>query len=182
MRENTTEQVKLFLGLIGFGLLSRFLPHPPNSTALGAIALLAGSHFGMRWLGFLAPLVVLVLSDLIIGFHNSMIYVYASVALSVALGHWCLKRWSWRKLIGTSFLSSFSFFLITNLGVWFSSGLYPVNTEGLLRCFVMAIPFFQTQLFGDLMFAGIVFGIYQLAQRVSILKRRSSSAFPGRHI
>ena len=50
--------------------------------------------------------------------------------------------------------ASFSFFIISNLGVWFFH--YPHTFSGLLTCFTLAIPFFVNSLAGDLFYSSIL--------------------------
>lgn len=86
-----------FLTLVGIVLAAaatRLLPHPPNFTPIGAMALFGGACFAGKRAAFLIPLLAMYLSDLALGFlvydfgwfHVLMPYVYASFALSVALG------------------------------------------------------------------------------------------------
>ena len=69
----------------------RLVPHWPNFTPIGAMALFGGAYFGRRALAFAAPLGALLLSDLILGFHAGMPFVYGSVALIVLLG-WAIAN------------------------------------------------------------------------------------------
>ena len=50
----------------------RLVPHPPNFTPIGAMALFSGAYFGRRWLAFAAPLGALLLSDAVLGFYAGM--------------------------------------------------------------------------------------------------------------
>lgn len=57
--------------------------------------------------------------------------------------------------------SSFNFFLISNTGAWIAHALdYPMNFQGWLWCMNMGIPYFLPQLFWDVLFTVLVFGIY----------------------
>ena len=64
----------------------RFVPHPPNATPIAALAIFAGAAFSNRVLAYLVPLAVMLLSDLVIGFHSIIWYVYAGVAITVLIG------------------------------------------------------------------------------------------------
>ena len=46
--------------------------------------------------------------------------------------------------------ASVMFFVVTNFCVWALGSLYPKTWEGLLACYVAAIPFFQNDLLGNL--------------------------------
>jgi hypothetical protein len=149
----------------------RIVPHPPNFTPIGAMALFGGAYFGRRALAFAAPLGALLFSDAIIGFHSGMPFVYASLALIVLIG-WAVRvRMTPIRIATAAVLSSVLFFTITNFGVWLSSGMYPRTLSGLAACYVAAIPFFQNTLAGDLFFTALLFGGFALiVRRVPLLR------------
>ncbi len=143
----------------------RLVPHPPNFTPIGAMALFGGAYCGRRALAFAAPLGALLLSDAIIGFHSGMPFVYASVALIVLIGWAVRARMTPLRIGAAAVLSSVLFFAVTNFGVWLSSGMYPQTISGLAACYVAAIPFFQNTLAGDLIFTALLFGGFALVER-----------------
>ena len=55
-------------------------------------------------------------------------------------------------------LSSIIFFLLSNFGVWLFSEFYTKDLEGLLQCYVLAIPFFTNTIISTFVF-GILFEI-----------------------
>ena len=142
----------------------RLVPHPPNFTPIGAMALFGGAYLGRRALAFAAPLGALLLSDLILGFHSGMPYVYGSVALIVLLGWAIASRKTPLRIAAAAFASSVLFFTITNFGTWATGELYPPTLAGLSACFVAAIPFFQNTLAGDLFFSALLFGGFAIAE------------------
>jgi hypothetical protein len=142
----------------------RLVPHPPNFTPIGAMALFSGAYLGRRALAFAAPLGALLLSDLVLGFYHGMATVYASVALIVVLGAMALKRVSPIRVGAAALASSVLFFVITNFGMWLFSGFYPRTVAGLEACYVAAIPFFQNTVAGDLFYATLLFGGFRIAE------------------
>ena len=116
-------------------LASRFLPHPPNFTPVIAIFMLSGG------LSLLPLLITYMITDAVIGFHSSMLWVYASL---FAIAYF--QR-------GAVF-SSTLFFVVTNFAVW-TGGWYGYTLEGLLTCYIMAIPFFVNMLISTLIFAQV---------------------------
>jgi len=48
--------------------------------------------------------------------------------------------------------------------MWLFSGFYPLTSAGLAACYVAAIPFFQTTVAADLVYAGLLFGGFALAE------------------
>ena len=70
-------------GLILFGILviSRLLSLPPNTEPLLGLAVLT-PYLSKNNLAFILPLLVMFISDLFIGFHNSMLMTYSALALT----------------------------------------------------------------------------------------------------
>jgi|TARA_R110001592_G_scaffold46781_6_gene148832 hypothetical protein len=70
-------------GLILFGALviSRLLPLPANSEPLLGLAVLT-PYLSKNNLAFLFPLAVMFVSDMFIGFHNSMLMTYSALAVA----------------------------------------------------------------------------------------------------
>lgn len=145
-------------------IASRLLPHPPNFTALGAGALFGGSKIGRPY-NYLIVLIALVISDYFIGFHDTMPFVYAAFIFTVALGELMPKKFSATKTLAFSLLSSTTFFVITNLGVWFVGGMYPHTLSGLISCFVLAIPFYGLTILGDALYSLGLFGVYEFSNQ-----------------
>lgn len=151
-------------------ILSRLLPHPPNFTTLGSSALFAGGKLPRPW-NYLLPLAALALTDLIIGLHGTMPYVYGSVALIIWLGERFLKKEpTTRRLLVIALASSTLFFLITNFGVWASTTMYPKTAAGLLESYLMGLPFWRNMLAADVIFTVGFYRLYQLAEQRSVIK------------
>jgi hypothetical protein len=143
----------------------RLVPHFPNFTPIGAMALFGGAYFGKRGLAFVAPIAAMLLSDAIIGFHSGIVFVYASVALIALLGQIALSRPTVLRVGAAALASSVLFFVITNFGTWLLSGMYPMTLSGLAACYVAAIPFFQNTVAGDLFYSALLFGGFALLER-----------------
>ena len=143
----------------------RLVPHPPNFTPIGAMALFSGAYLGRKGvIAFAAPLGALLLSDLVLGFYRGMPTVYFSVALVVIIGWLSLQRLSPLRIGAAAIASSVLFFVVTNFGMWLSSGFYPRTLAGLEACYIAAIPFFQNTVAGDLFYATLLFGGWKIAE------------------
>ena len=157
----------LSLIVIVFGIaLFRVLPHPPNVSPVAAMALFGGAYFADKRMAFILPFAALILSDLIIGFHNSMIFVYAGFALTVGMGIWMQNKITANSVAATAVASTLLFFIITNFGAWMMTGMYPMNAGGLMQAYVAGIPFLQNSLLGNLGFIVAMFGGFALLQRL----------------
>ena len=171
MQENLTRSkamLLLALGMIFMAAFSRLIPHAPNFTAVTAMALFAGSKLPNRILAILVPLAALLLSDLVIGFYDGMIYTYVAFAIIAAAAFLVLKNTddskAWVKIGSSSLVASFFFFAFSNFGVWITSGMYERSLLGLANCYIMALPFLENQVLGDLFFSGLLFGAYALVK------------------
>ncbi len=155
------------LSAIALAAVLRLVPHPPNFSPIGAMALFSGAYFGRRALAFVAPIGALILSDVVLGFYHGMATVYSATALIVLIGWFALKRVSPIRVGLAALASSTLFFVVTNLGMWLFSGFYPLSPVGLESCFVAAIPFFQNTVAGDLFYAVLLFGGFRVAETLA---------------
>ena len=147
------------VSVISFAILSRFLPHPPNFTPVTAIALLSSKGFNNRWIGLLIPMIIMFISDLVLGLHGSIPFVYGAFILISLFGSFVEKI-----NIGVVLSSSVIFFLVSNFGVWFL--YYPSTFTDLVTCYTLAIPFFLNTILGDLFFSALmIYSFYYMQKR-----------------
>lgn len=148
--------------LVAAGIISRLLPHPPNFTAVGALAIFSGSQLGTKKALFIT-ISTMFISDLFLGFHAVMWATYGCMAAAVLFGRLLHKRQSPGLVAGVTLSGSVIFFIITNFAVWaVPQSMYPHTPAGLIQCYVMAIPFFRNSLFGDFFYTGLFFSAYAL--------------------
>ncbi len=165
--------------LVLIAALSRLLPHLPNMTAVGAMALFSGAYVSNRVLAVILPLISLFLSDLILNnvvyaaynngqfvwFYGGAIWIYGAIALTVLIGFSLAKNVNSKSVLGASLVCSGAFFLISNFGVWQGGSMYPQNLTGLIACYAAGLPFLMNSLIGDLGFAALLFGGFEFAQK-----------------
>lgn len=154
----------VLLTIIVAAAFTRLIPHWPNFTAIGAVALFGGAYFDKKYLSFAVPFAALFVTDLILGLHSTMWAVYLSFALIVVIGFNLREQ---RKLLNiglSAVAASVLFFLITNFAVWLSSPMYPPTITGLVESYTLAIPFFHYTLLGNLFYVGVIFGIFEFAK------------------
>lgn len=165
---------KTFISIIYFvvvaflAMASRWLPHPPNFTAVSGF-FFVGGYLASRNIWFaLASFIPLVISDLLLGDYPGLLFVYAGHAAVLLFGWYFGASYSEsrkaRQILPFSVLSLSSamiFFVLSNLGVWWSSGIYPRTSAGLAECFLMALPFFHQTLIAQVMFSVIFVASYK---------------------
>lgn len=135
--------------------LSRFMPHPPNFTPIGAMAILSGGLFKSLRLGLAIPLFAMLVSDLLIGLHSSMLFVYAAIALITLGCHFLLHKLNLLSMTSAVIFASAVFFLLTNFGAWISHDIYPHNAQGLWLAYVAGVPFLLNSFLANVCFTAL---------------------------
>ena len=147
------------ISLILILAFARLIPHPPNFTPIIAVAIMSGYFFRNIYLSFAILLISMLLADIFIGFYNNMLFVYLSLFLIVFAFFKISKKINFKNLFVYSFIGSLIFFIISNFGVWAlgSPGVYDVaygkNLNGLVECYILAIPFFGNTFLSTLIFS-----------------------------
>lgn len=161
------------VALIVFGVILRILPHDANFAPVGAIALFGGAVLSARhalWL----PLVIMIVSDIFIGFHDTMLFTWGGFVLVGMFGMLLRKSSNALRIPVGALGSGLVFFIVSNFGVWVEGRLYPHTLQGLVECYVAALPFLRTSLIADLIFAAVLFGAYALSTKA--IARRATLA------
>lgn len=167
---------KLYVVLIMVfaGAMMRLIPHWPNFTPIAAIALFGGTFLKRKDLAFVVPVAAMLLSDLFIGFHTTMLPVYLSFIAIVAFGLILQKRLSVVNTLSASLAASVVFYLVTNFASW-TSGLmpYPMNVAGLMQSYIAGLPFLFNGILGDLFYTTVLFGaVYFATSRQAIYVKK----------
>ncbi len=161
-------------GFILFAVFVRLLPHPfpiPwNFSPLTALALFGAAMIPGRLNSMFIPITAMLLSDIGLeifygtGFHSLMLVVYGCFAVISVSGSFLRKQENKvLPALGFALGGSIFFFIVTNFAVWING--YPHTIEGITLCYAEALPFFQNSLLGDLIFTGVMFGSFALAER-----------------
>lgn len=155
--------------------VSRLVPHPPNFSPLGAMALFGAVTLSSRWLAIAAPLLALYLSDLVL---NNIVYAqyqesftwaisaatYLGFLAVIGLGFLALrgKGFNAARIAGVTVTGSLLFYVITNFFSWYLDpfNLYADGPVGLLTSYTAALPFLGNSLLGDCFFSFVLFGGY----------------------
>ena len=186
MSEKISPKQFLLVGLLLIAAFSRLIPHPPNFTALGAMALFGGAYIYNRFMVLLLPLGALWFSDI---FLNNMVYsefydgfvlfptghvwVYASFILITLLARILLTSVNMRSVGLSGFSAALIFYLVSNFGVWTGGIMYPLTLDGLLTCYIAGLPFFGWTLLGNTFYCTVLFGCFELAnKKIPVLQIR----------
>src|SRR5665213_3259997 len=148
--------------LIAAGVLMRILPHPANFAPITAISIFGGSVLPKK-VSIWVSLGAMMISDAFIGFYALMPLIWACYLLiALASSRW-LRPASLIKGATLTLSASVFFYVVTNFGVWATSGMYAHTWSGLVSCYTLAIPFFRNTLLSDAIYTAALFGIYALA-------------------
>jgi len=139
---------KISIGILVALSASRFIPHPPNFTSLLALSFYVPVLLGARYLPIL--IASFALTDLVLGFHNTIFFTWGSVLVIGLMSNYFKKNIISR--MGGALFGAFLFYIITNVGVW-SGGSYGYNFEGLISCYILALPFFGYTLISTFVFS-----------------------------
>lgn len=154
--------------LIILAIATRFIPHPANFTAIGAIALFGGLYLNKKQ-AFCLPVIIMFVSDIFIGFYNPYIMasVYAGFVITVLLGQYLKNKIRLGNIALGAVAGSAIFFLLTNTAVWAFGTMYAHNLSGLFQSYYMALPFWRNEILGDLFYSGVLIGGYEMIKKLT---------------
>jgi hypothetical protein len=161
----------IITGLIIVAAISRLLArelHLWNFTPIAGMALFAGAKFQDKKFAFIIPIVVMLLTDSIIGFYSGVWAIYLCFVVITCLGFTLRNNFSARRLFFTSLLSSVLFYLLSNTSQWIfvEPQLYAHTIAGYVTCLTAGLPFIQNnqyepffvnQVLGDLFYSFVLF-------------------------
>ena len=145
------------ISLILILAFSRIIPHPPNFTPIITIAVMSGYLFRNIYLAIAMLLISMLLSDAFIGFYKNMFFVYISLIFIVYFFYKIDSKINFKNLFLFSIFGSVIFYLISNFGVWYFGSLYEKNFNGLIECYLLAIPFFKNTMISTIIFSYAAF-------------------------
>ena len=168
--------VALVVFLIGFDVAARLLPHAPGVWPFAASALFAGRMLRMPALAVIVPLAAVLLSNVALAGDDWRITLVVCAAITLpAFAGMLARRWSGAlPVVGAMLSCSLIFFVTTNFAVWAFNGMYPMTWQGLVQCYVAALPFLDKTVLGDLMWTAILFGgAWAVARGPALLAKRA---------
>jgi len=161
--------------LIAFNVAARLLPHVPGIWPVAASALFAGRMLRRPAIAVIVPIAAVLLSDIALAGEDWRVSAVVCAAITLpAFAGMLARRWRGALPVVAAMLScSLIFFLTTNFAVWAFNGLYPTTFQGLVQCYVAALPFLDRTVLGDLMWSAVLFGGAWLVQQRPALARRA---------
>jgi hypothetical protein len=172
----------LLVGMVLAAAMARLIPHYPNMTPIGAMALFGGACLADRRLAFLLPLAAMLLSDLVLGLTLYGMWtlvmiqpvVYGCILAYSAIGRWVVNHRSAWQIGGGALAGAVFFFLVTNFAVWAGGHPGEHSTTSLIQTYVAGIPFFRNMVIGDLAYSALLFGALALFEsRLAWMRERT---------
>lgn len=159
--------------LIAFDVAARLLPHAPGVWPFAASALFAGRVMRVPVLAVAVPLAAVIVSNVAFAGDDWRITLVVCAAVTLpAFAGILIRRWRGPLPVVVAMVScSLIFFLATNFAVWAVSGMYPLTWQGLVQCYVAALPFLDKTVLGDLFWTAVLFGGARLIRQIPALSR-----------
>lgn len=140
-----------------------------NLSGIGAVAIFSGSYFKSKFNSYVLPMLVLLLSDFVLGltvdkgyfFYQGWYYTYIAFGLMILAGKFVAKKPNVAGVLGASLVGVFIHWIISDFGVWLGSTFYPQTLAGFWACLIAAIPFELRFLTGTIMYAAIMFAAFE---------------------
>ena len=156
--------LKISLGIFIVLAASRFIPHPPNFTSLIALSFYVPLFLGKRFIP--ALLICFIITDIFIGFHTIVVFTWGSVII-ISLTSYIFQKNIYMRIIG-AVCGSLVFYIISNFGVW-SLGSYGYSFDGLLICYIAAIPFYSNTLISTILYSVLIEAVNTVYKRYNLI-------------
>ena len=156
------DKLYYFLFFLVFLIIFRLIPHPPNFSPIISLAVLSPLLLQNKKLGALLIILAMFITDIFLGFHIYQIIIYSTLILTIYIS--TIKK-SYIRLFATSVISSLIFFIFTNFAVWIFWDYYPKTIDGLITCYIFAIPFFQNTILSTIFFTICILSCHRYIEK-----------------
>lgn len=177
MKINKT-QVLLLVAMILVAAIYRVFDRPMGFAPHIAIALFGGMYFKNRWVGMIAPIASLLISDALYqvlyfagkseipGFYSGQFINYVLIASITLVGR-IFKQKNWINYLTAGFAGPTVYFLLSNFEVWLAGGgfVFPKTFDGLIANYVVALPFYYNSILATFSFGTVLLVVYHLAKQ-----------------
>ena len=184
------QKINIRFGIISAFILltmcSRIVPHIWNFSPIGAVCLFGAAYFEKKWQAYFVPLLAVWGSDIYISniifpqnstftlFYDGFYWQYISYICIIFIASFVFQKINVVRVIGGSFIATFLFFFISNFGVWVGSTMYPHTLQGIIECYIAALPFLGGTFMGDFLYSSVLFGSFSFAQnKIPLLQTKT---------
>jgi len=182
MQKQNNTSILIAVLLVLAAAISRVIMYPHNFSPMVGMALFAGATFTDKRLAFALPIFSMLLSDVMFevfkiapGFWGwGQLVGYCIFALITIIA-FTMKKVNVVNVAVYSVASAIIFFLLSNLSFFLIDNrvyhLYTQDFNGLINCYIAALPFLKTGLAADLVYSGVLFGAYYAIQNFAGKKK-----------
>lgn len=149
---------------VRFAIPTHLLGMPFHFVPLAASLLFFGAKMPRKQLWI--PIALFIATDVLLSklvyhypFSLDLVVSWAWYAGAIGIGTLLRKNDNLVRVAGASLLGSVSFFLVSNLAVFFVWNMYPKTWSGLVECYTVALPFFRNGMIADMVFALAFFSL-----------------------
>ncbi|HOZ77089.1 MAG TPA: hypothetical protein PLY34_03795 [Ferruginibacter sp.] len=176
MQKQTYSSVIIASILVLLAAISRVAMYPDNFSPMIGMAIFGGAVIKDKRMAFALPLFAMLLSDIMFevfdiaqGFWGLGQLIGYGIFALITMIAFNLKKFSVLNIAGYSIMSSVIFFVLSNGSFFFIDNpvyhTYTQDLNGFFQCYISALPFFKTSVVADLVYSGLLFGIYALVQK-----------------
>jgi hypothetical protein len=178
VKRDTAIRAAVFCALVGLAVAVRLLSETPNFNAVTAAALFAGFYFRNRLTAICVPLLVMSVSDVFLGGYakGMMAAVYLSLMVPIAWRGILRRRLSPWSVGSGAMCATLAHYLFSNAADWYA--WYPRSWEGVVECYVVALPFLANSITSNVLFSAGFFGLYALAVQLDSQKTNQLAPEP----
>lgn len=148
--------------IISIGVASRLIPHLDNFSPVFGLALFAGFYFRKSMLAWLVPLAMIIVSDVFLGMYAIAPIIWLSYVLMALGTRRFMKRGTIVGAFAAGIAGSVLFYIVTNFAVWSEGRMYAMSFQGLVDCYIAALPFFRPALVSAVLYSVLMFGGYRI--------------------
>jgi hypothetical protein len=194
MKKDSIREILLIALLIFLSALCRIFTNKLglwNFNAIGAAALFGGIVLKDKRLVYIVPVLSLFLSDVFLQlftniqtfqsvFIGQVFFTYGAFILIAGIGS-LIKKVNVLTVLLASIGTGVLFFLVSNLGTFLTTEIYPKTGQGLIACFAAGIPFYKTGdmfssfalngLMGNVFFTAVLFGVWTLLKQLAVQQK-----------
>ena len=133
--------------------------YPINCFKFYIVQFLGAGYIYAVLLSFV-PLIYLLVS-------TNFTFTWGSIFIIGILSRYFCR--DFKKRILGAFIASILFFIITNFGVYLT-GMYEYSFDGLIKCYIMSIPFFTNTIVSTIIFSLVIEILIKISNQTIVVK------------
>lgn len=143
--------------IVIIGIFTRLIPHFPNFSPEIVFALYLGMKHSKR-VALFAIVLMAIISDILLGFGIGYwaIFTYSALLVIGWIGTYIKSHQYGLVFIIQSAMVTVGYWVWTNFGTWLMTNMYAQTLAGLMKCYVLALPFLTNSLGASFAWCAII--------------------------